>query len=113
MPLYKQGDIVLLPYPFSDLSQSKPRPSVVISHRESINGDLIVVKITSNLHNDSDSFILEPQKLNGVLPALSEVRCNQISTIDKRIVMKKYASLNQDALKSLCEKIKLNFEVIE
>ena len=38
MTNYKQGDIVLLPYPFSDLSNSKPRPAVIISTKESADG---------------------------------------------------------------------------
>jgi mRNA interferase MazF len=47
MPNYKQGDIVLLPYPYSDLSTSKPRPAVILS-KESFEGDFLVAKITSN-----------------------------------------------------------------
>jgi mRNA interferase MazF len=111
MPNYKQGDIVLLPYPYSDLSTSKPRPAVILS-KESFEGDFLVAKITPNLHNDSDSFLIESNYLLGVLPSVSEVRCNNISTIDKRTIMKKYAALNRNALQLLCAQIKTNFDVI-
>ena len=112
MTNYKQGDIVLLPYPFSDLSNSKPRPAVIISTKESADGDVLVAKITSNLHNDSNSFLIEPKDLDGRLPVKSEVRCNNISTIDKRTIMKKYATLNRSALILLCAQVKTNLDVV-
>lgn len=44
---YYQGDIVLLPYPYTDLSEIKQRPAVIIS-KDSINKqNYIVAKITS------------------------------------------------------------------
>ncbi|MDX1946015.1 MAG: type II toxin-antitoxin system PemK/MazF family toxin [Pirellulaceae bacterium] len=47
----KQGEIVLIPIPFTDLSSQKRRPVIVISndryHQTST--DLVVVAMTSNL----------------------------------------------------------------
>jgi mRNA interferase MazF len=111
MTNYKQGDIVLLPYPYSNLSASKPRPAVILS-KESLEGDFLVAKITSNLHNDADSFMIESHYILGGLPSVSEVRCNNISTIDKRTIIKKYATFNRNALQLLCDQIKINFDVI-
>ena len=48
----------------------------------------------------------------GTLPALSEVRCNELMTVASKRVIKKYAALNRNALKQLCDQIKLNFEVV-
>jgi mRNA interferase MazF len=111
MTIYKQGDIVLLPYPYSDLSTSKPRPAVILS-KESVVGDFLVAKITSNLHNDAESFMIESHHILGVLPSVSEVRCNNISTIDKRTILKKYGTFNRNGLQLLCARIKTNFNVI-
>jgi mRNA interferase MazF len=48
---YKRGDVLLVPFPFSDLSTAKVRPAVVISsmafHRSE--PDIMLVAITSNL----------------------------------------------------------------
>jgi mRNA interferase MazF len=42
---YNQGDIVLLPYPYTDLSNTKQRPAVIIS-KDSVNKqNCIVAKI--------------------------------------------------------------------
>jgi len=52
--MYKRGEIVLIPVPFSDLSSVKRRPVLVISNRahNSTDSDMIVVAITSNLRQD-------------------------------------------------------------
>ena len=112
MPTYQQGDIVLIPFPFTDFSQTKNRPAVIVANRSTRNNDYLVAKITSNLHNDSDSFLLNASDILGTLPALSEVRCNELMTVASKRVIKKYAALNRNALKQLCDQIKLNFEVV-
>jgi len=49
--MYKQGDILLIPIPFSDLSSNKKRPVLVLSNNDYNNKteDIIVAAITSNL----------------------------------------------------------------
>lgn len=111
MPLYKQGDIVLLPFPFTDLTQSKNRPAIIVAQKASRNNDFIVAKITSNIHRDSESFLLNTSDIIGTLPAISEVRCNELMTIAQRRIIKKYATLEKEPLKTLCDKIKRNFDV--
>ncbi|MCL2284885.1 MAG: type II toxin-antitoxin system PemK/MazF family toxin [Firmicutes bacterium] len=48
---YSQGDILLIPIPFTDLSTSKKRPVLVLSNSDynKTADDLIVAAITSNL----------------------------------------------------------------
>jgi mRNA-degrading endonuclease toxin of MazEF toxin-antitoxin module len=48
MPNYSKDDIVLVRYPFSDLSGSKVRPAVVVSAPHS-SSDIFVVPLTSKL----------------------------------------------------------------
>ena len=43
---YKRGDVVLLPFPFSDQSSAKIRPAVIVSS-EYPSDDLLVVAVTS------------------------------------------------------------------
>ncbi len=42
--LLKKGDVVIVPFPFSDLSQSKRRPALVISNLQG--DDLILLGLT-------------------------------------------------------------------
>lgn len=55
--MYNQGDILLIPIPFSDLTSNKKRPVLVISKSEYNNKteDLVVVAITSNLESEDYS----------------------------------------------------------
>jgi len=46
MPSYSKGDIVLIRYPFSDLSGAKVRPAVVVNSPH-ISQDLFIVPLTS------------------------------------------------------------------
>ncbi len=53
---YNQGDIILLPYPYTDLSNTKQRQAVIIS-KDSVNKqNYIVAKITSVIRADKFSF---------------------------------------------------------
>jgi mRNA interferase MazF len=51
---YKQWDIVLVPFPFTDLSTTKKRPGLIISPNEyNKSNDIIIAFITSNLLSES------------------------------------------------------------
>lgn len=66
MTLYKQGDVLLVPFPFTDQSSSKQRPAVVLSG-ESYNdnhSDIILAPITSKIARTGDEvFIFDWQRV--------------------------------------------------
>jgi mRNA interferase MazF len=83
---YKQGDIILLPYPFTDLSNTKQRPAVIIS-KDSINHqNYIVAKITSVIRNDKFSFPISTSDIDRDLKFPSEVRTNELFTVSASII---------------------------
>ncbi|MEL6459992.1 MAG: type II toxin-antitoxin system PemK/MazF family toxin [Cyanobacteria bacterium J06621_15] len=45
-----KGDVVIVPFPFSDLTQSKRRPAVVVANLRG--NDLILCQITSQAVSD-------------------------------------------------------------
>ena len=53
--MYKQGDILLIPIPFTDLSSNKKRPVLVLSSNQYNKSadDLIIAAITSNIDEKS------------------------------------------------------------
>lgn len=51
MVLPTVGAVVLVPFPFSDLSQTKLRPAVVLANAG--RGDWVLSQITSNAYNDT------------------------------------------------------------
>lgn len=89
---YNQGDIIMLPYPYTDLSNTKQRPGVIIS-KEAVNKhNYIVAKITSVIRGDQFSFPIASADIDRDLKYDSEVRTNELFTVSPTIIIKKFAS---------------------
>lgn len=51
--MFKQGDIIVVKFPFTDGSEFKKRPALIISNnRLNSTEDFLIVQITSKLHSD-------------------------------------------------------------
>ena len=87
---YKKWDIVLVPFPFTDLTTIKRRPALIISPDEyNTNSDIVIAFVTSNLNVDcrmGDYKIEHWQEAD--LPKPSMIRI-KFATIDKSIVIKR------------------------
>jgi mRNA interferase MazF len=103
---YNQGDIVLVPFPFTDGANSKPRPAIVVSNSK-VNStqDVILAQITSQPRADDFSFALENSSLDIPLHQSSQVRCHKIFTMQKSVIIKKISSLKSSGITSLKSKI--------
>lgn len=108
---YNQGDIILLPYPFTDFSNIKQRPAVIISNNSINNQNYIVAKITSVIRNDKFSFPISLTDIDRELKYESEVRTNEVFTVNASIIIKKFASFKKETLRNLTEIIKENISV--
>jgi mRNA interferase MazF len=91
----KKGDIVLVPFPFSDLSGNKNRPAVIIIESAD---DVTICFITTQLKWQSEyDILLQPTPLNG-LKKESLIRLNKFATIDKDLVIGLLGKLDEDTL---------------
>ncbi|MCP9290987.1 MULTISPECIES: type II toxin-antitoxin system PemK/MazF family toxin [Gracilimonas] len=105
---FRRWDIVLLPFPFTNLNATKKRPALVISPNEYNSGpDLVVMFVTSNLKARSKigDYIIQEWEESG-LPKPSMTRM-KFATIDKTLAIKKIAELtgnDQAALKLKLQK---------
>ena len=103
-----KGDIVLVPFPFTNLESSKKRPAVVL-YADDI--DIIAVFITTKLKwKDERDVLLEPNESNR-LKKPSLIRISKIATLDKSIVIGKIGVLDQKTIESVDAKLKLFFEI--
>jgi len=94
----KQGDILLIPIPFSDLSSQKRRPVIVISNDQynSKTGDVVVVAMTSNPQVTDYSFSITSSDLvKGALNRPGKVRVDKIYTLSQTIVAKTFGQVNR------------------
>lgn len=91
MARFIKGDIVILPFPFSDLSGNKRRPAFVLA---SLPGDdIILCQITSKARKDRFSITLSFTDFKtGRLPVESYIRPNRIFTADKKIILRNAGS---------------------
>ncbi len=96
-----QGDIVLVPVPFTDLSTTRRRPVIIISNNQynQSSADLVVVAMTSNLATDPYSFVITTSDLaSGILNHPSRVRVDKIYTLAQGIVVKVFGKVNTATL---------------
>ena len=88
MGRFVKGDVVVLPFPFSDLSASKRRPALVIASIQP-HDDLILCMITSRNTKDAGAVPLTRVDFTtGGLPGDSNVRPNRLFTADSAIVVR-------------------------
>ena len=94
MTHYKKWDIILVPFPFTNLSATKKRPALVVSPDEyNIGQDVIIAFMTSNLDvlpRVGDYTIQEWEKAN--LPKPTMIRM-KFATIDKSNIIKQFGRL--------------------
>lgn len=79
-----QGDIVLIPIPFTDLSTQKRRPVIVISNDRynQAAADVVVVAMTSTPPRGSFSFVIDSVDLTeGRLNRSGTVRVDRLFTL--------------------------------
>ncbi len=95
-----KGDVVVLPFPFSDLSMSKKRPALVVAVLEG--NDIVLCQITSEARNDGYSITLASNDFKkGSLNLTSMIRPNKLFTADKSIILYKTGSLKESKIKEV------------
>ena len=99
-----RGDVVVLPFPFSDLSASKRRPALVLSDLKG--NDVILCQITSQQTKDGYAILLTDSDMtNGRLKQVSNIRPNRIFTADKNIILYKIGSITSAKSHEVRDKI--------
>lgn len=102
---YDQKDIVLIPFPYTDLTISKKRPALIISNKK-INKmqDRICCLITSKIHKND--LLINKNAIDwGTLPFKSSVKPHRIFTINEKIILKKICSVSSDFHKKVVSKM--------
>lgn len=93
----RQRDIVLVSFPFSNLSREKIRPVLIISDNEhnSLNEDFICCAITSNPREYHQSIAIQDKDIEfGFLNYKSRIKPTKIFSLDQSIILKRIARLN-------------------
>ena len=108
---YRRGDIVLVSFPFTDLTAAKRRPALVVSP-DSFNdatSDLVLAAITSQISDDTPLTIVESDCIDGALPKTSTLKPTKLFTIHSTLVVRKVCALRRDKLDAVLDDLRRFF----
>ncbi|MBT4936461.1 type II toxin-antitoxin system PemK/MazF family toxin [Candidatus Peregrinibacteria bacterium] len=105
--MYKFGSIVLIPFPFTDLTSSKLRPALIISQNNESSEDILVSFISSKISKNSNTILIphnSPEFISSGLKKDSEVRLDKIATLRKSLILGELGKLSKTFLNNHKEK---------
>lgn len=110
------GDLVLVPFPFTDLSSNKARPAVVLSS-DAFHGSghgVILAAVTSNIQNASFSVLFRAADLvDGRLPKTRRVKVGKLVTIDRSVIRRRIGRLRRPVLDQVYREMRALFPDLE
>jgi mRNA interferase MazF len=113
MTRYNRGDVILVPFPFSDQTTTKKRPAIIVSSdtHNSISQDIVIMAITGQIRGriGVGEFLIEDWQGAGLLRP-SAVK-SAISTIEQRLVVKLLGRLSPKDFTTLEKALKELFDL--
>lgn len=105
MGAFVRGDVVVTPFPYSDLSDNKKRPAVVLSSFPEA-GIVLLAHVTSRKIQDSSAVELtETDFESGGLRATSYVRTNYLFSCAEKLVLYVAGKLTKQKLDQVIERV--------
>jgi mRNA interferase MazF len=103
---YKQGQIVLADFPFTDLKRTKRRPAIIISGEEYNKGnDIILVAVTTQSKGFYETTLTQKDVEKGKILKESFIRCGKIVTLEKGQIAKELGKITPNKLKTVKQKL--------
>ncbi len=107
--MFKQYDIVLVPFPYSDLSGNKQRPALIISNNHlNRTEDRICVLITSI--PSTEGIKINSEDVLQKLPFESYVKPYRLFTVSNSKIIKKITSIKKEFHTKVVEKVNCYIE---
>lgn len=109
---YPPGSVVLVPFPFTDLSGNKRRPALVVSPPGFHEEDLVLCAITSQLSRSPSAWEASLQAEDMVeskLPKPSVVRVGKLFTMHRNLIAKKFGTAREYKLREVLDKLRVLF----
>ena len=104
MARFVKGDVVVIPFPFSDLSQSKRRPALVITSLEG--DDVILCQLTSKAIKDTYAIPIDDSDFtSGSLKQPGNIRPNRLFTADTHIILYRVGIIKDEKVGQVLDKL--------
>lgn len=113
MTTFNKGDVILIPFPFTDLSATKQRPALIISSDQFNNNhkDVIVMAISSQIPSQipEDEYLLSSADMkNSGLPRKSIIKLGKVVTINQSLIIKKLGKIPNQTVTSILNHFNLS-----
>lgn len=108
--------IVLVPFPFDDLSSNKVRPAVCLTDEIQPFGHIVLAFITSKVSTNLSvtDFVIDAQASDFVQTGLkvsSTIRLHRLMTISKIIIQRRLGALSDNQQKEIEQRLKILFDL--
>lgn len=100
----ERGQILLVPFPFTDLSTSKRRPVLALTASDRF-GDFIAMPVTSRPQAEHGLPIAAGDLVSGTLPAASWVRTDRVVTLNASLVVKTVGRVSDRVVAAAVERL--------
>jgi mRNA interferase MazF len=105
---FKPGDLVLIPFPYSDLQSSKKRPVLMLTAPDR-HGDFVAMAVTSAQVRNHALELGTDSLAAGALPKRSWVRLDKVFTLSEGSIIKAFGTVTpvflRDVLDGFCQRI--------
>ena len=106
-----KGTIVLVPFPFTDLSGHKVRPALILYNSKK-GEDVMVAFISSVKQKKINTFDISVQaSINNGLKLNSIIKIDKIATLQKKIILGEIGALERTIFSVIDKKLKMLFEL--
>lgn len=104
MELFRRGEVVVVPFPFSDLSDQKRRPALVLI--DLAGSDVVLCQITSQDARDDHALVLTRQDFaEGSIHLDGHVRPNKLFTFERRLIRYRCGRLKPEKTREIVARI--------
>ena len=106
--LVSQRDVILIPFPFSDLSQAKFRPAIVMSNNRYNKKfhDFIAIPLTSNPNTRKHTVVVTNKEMEtGNIPIDSVAKADKVFSLEQKLITRTFGQLRQDVFDSVSTEI--------
>jgi mRNA-degrading endonuclease toxin of MazEF toxin-antitoxin module len=110
--IYPRGTVVLVPFPFTDLSGRKRRPALVVSPGRFHDEDLILCAITSRVPERLSAWevpLAAGDMAEEELPRTSIIKVSKLFTMHKKLVAARYGTVKEQKLQIVLERLRSLF----
>ena len=104
MARFVKGDVVVVPFPYSDLSKAKRRPALVLANLKG--EDVVLCQITSQARDDEYAIAVKEKDFEtGELKRNSYIRAGRLFTVDNNIILYSVGKLKKSILDKVMNRV--------